>query len=117
MCKNLVILCFLISYFVFTSATYALNDVSQTIQEPEINVNDSNESNVIVTSVMDTKIDKQKNMIYCATMQMAWNEFTKIAGGGIIKVENEPEYHSNIELKGRVQFCQFYFKTHFSCCS
>ena len=61
----------------------------------EINVTDSKDSNVTVTSVLDAKIDVSKNMIYCSSLQMAWNELSK-NNGETIEILHTVDYLSKM---------------------
>ncbi len=90
-------------YMYFTGVVYYL-DVKKMVSDyfdesksPEIIVTDSNDSNIIVTPVMDTKIDINKNMIYCATVQMALNKLTECTNE-TLEVLNAPDYLSKMNL-------------------
>jgi|GEM_PF-5586848 len=90
-------------YMYFTGQYYYF-DTKKFIQdnflakEPaEIKLSDSSDSNITVTPVLDTKIDKKKNMIFCSTMQMAWNELTKV-NEKPIEISNQSEYVSKLNI-------------------
>ncbi len=90
-------------YMYFTGVVYYLDvkkmayDYFSESKSSEIIVTDSDNSNIIVTPVMDTKIDINKNMIYCATMQMAWNKLTEYTNE-TLEVLNTPDYLSKMNL-------------------
>jgi len=68
------------------------------VKEPEeIKLSDSSASNIAVTPVLDTRIDKKKNLIFCSTVQMAWNELTKV-NEKTIEISNPSEYVSKLNL-------------------
>jgi len=46
----------------------------------------------VVTPVLDTKIEINKNFIYCSTFQMAWNKACKDVVKENIEIEGSPEY-------------------------
>ena len=50
----------------------------------------------IITPVMDIKIEKDKNMVFCSTLQMAWNKICKDIAGGPLNVIDPPWYVSSL---------------------
>ncbi|HOD42745.1 MAG TPA: hypothetical protein PKL57_19500, partial [Candidatus Wallbacteria bacterium] len=52
---------------------------------------------IIATPVLDTRIDKKKNLIFCSTLQMAWNELTKV-NEKTIEMFKPSEYVSKLNL-------------------
>lgn len=45
-----------------------------------------------ITPVMDTKIEKEKNLVFCSTLQMAWNKICKDIAEGPLNVIAPPWY-------------------------
>lgn len=57
-----------------------------------INLRDSKDfPKTDITSHLEEKINKGKNLIYCSTFQLAWNELKGVIGGNITTTD-EPEY-------------------------
>ncbi len=52
---------------------------------------DSRESSTVIAPVLDTNIDKDKNLIYCNTLQMAWNELCRVMSD-TIEITDSPDY-------------------------
>ncbi|MEA1973098.1 MAG: hypothetical protein U9N34_07395, partial [Candidatus Cloacimonadota bacterium] len=50
----------------------------------------SEETNTIITPVLDTKIEKGKNLIFCGTFQLAWDELNQEITPDDIKLEGNP---------------------------
>jgi len=46
-----------------------------------------------ITPILEAKIEKEKNLIYCSTFQMAWNKLTNLLEE-TIEIENAPDYIS-----------------------
>ncbi|HPG59039.1 MAG TPA: hypothetical protein PKW98_14560 [Candidatus Wallbacteria bacterium] len=83
-------------YYYFDAKKYIYDNFLA--KEPEeIKLSDSSDSNITVTPVLDIRIDKKKNMIFCSTVQMAWNELTKI-NEKIIEISKPSEYVSKLNL-------------------
>lgn len=82
----IIILC-----LVFKSEIYNRSNTLRYEARP-MYLSDSNESTIIVTPILDTKIDKDKNLIYCSTIQMAWNELSNNQLKQTIEIENPPDY-------------------------
>ena len=55
-------------------------------------INTQNNASTMVTPVLDTKIEPDKNLIYCSTAQMAWNSLHNDIIKETIEIENQPWY-------------------------
>jgi len=62
------------------------------IQSVIKSIDSSQLKSTIITPVLDTKIENGKNMIYCASFQMAWNSLCKDVLKETAEIENAPEY-------------------------
>ena len=60
--------------------------------DPEtIYLSDLHESSTVIAPVLDTNINKDNNLIYCNTLQMAWNELCRIMPD-TIEITDSPDY-------------------------
>jgi len=82
---------FLILCVVFKSEIYNQSNILEYEARP-MYLSDSNESTIIVTPILDTEIDKDKNLIYCSTIQMAWNELSNNQLKQTLEIETPPHY-------------------------
>ena len=78
----ILVLLFFVGYYFYSNPLWRLN-------------NSSKFSLTSITSVLDTKIDLNKNLIYSSTFQIAWNESYKLLKE-TIEIENAPEYVSQL---------------------
>ncbi|MCP4674234.1 MAG: hypothetical protein GY854_01685, partial [Deltaproteobacteria bacterium] len=46
-------------------------------------------SDTLITPVLESKIEKGKNSVYCSTFQLAWNTLNELVGDSI-KLEGDP---------------------------
>lgn len=80
-------------YMYFTGQYYYFNFSEMKNDKPAtLYLTDSNSSSTIVTPVLNAKIDPLKNMIFCSSVQMAWNDLINNFFKDSIEVENAPEY-------------------------
>jgi len=56
---------------------------NQITGEPILKTKANNLKNTIVTPHLEQKIEHNKNVLWCGTFQLAWNEFCDLAGGPI----------------------------------
>jgi len=67
--------------------------------EPQLmKLSDRQLSTTIVAPTLDIKIEKAKNIVFCSTFQIAWNQICKNIIKGTIEVDNAPEYVSKLNL-------------------
>jgi len=83
--KITIILLFIILLFLFRDKIYLYIEITNFIDT-------KNNSSTIVAPVLDTKIILDKNIIYCATAQMAWNSLYNDVIKETIEIENQPWY-------------------------
>jgi len=53
---------------------------------------DAKFKNTIITPVIDTQIEPGKNLVYCSTFQMAWNEVCNKYADGTLEIADAPKY-------------------------
>ena len=78
--------------FIFNSVVYVraqVNDPSNPISSDEL-------KNTIITPVIDAKIEKGKNLVFCSTLQMAWNKLCKDIAEGPLNVNDPPWYVASL---------------------
>jgi len=57
-----------------------------------ITIIDENSRRTSVTPTLDIRIDPDKNIIFCATMQLAWNKLCSDVIKETVEIENQPDY-------------------------
>ena len=74
--------------------------------EPKlINFSESEKNSLtIVTPFLDTKIDKNKNLIYCSSLQISWIDLINNLIKDPIGIENPPEYLSRLNFSKAQKF-------------
>lgn len=65
-------------------------------EPPLIELSESNPSGTIFTPVLDAKIDKSKNLIYCSTFQLAWNHLAHDVIKDTVEIKDAPDYISKL---------------------
>jgi len=65
-------------------------------EPPLIELSESNPSGTIFTPVLDAKIDKNKNLIYCSTFQLAWNQLAHDVIKDTVEIKEAPDYVSKL---------------------
>ena len=85
--KISIIIIFIFAYiFNFSYKVYAQ------VFDPSSPVSSDYLKNTTLTPVMDAKIEKGKNLLFCSTFQMAWNKICKDIIGGPLNVVDPPWY-------------------------
>ncbi|MBN1524743.1 MAG: hypothetical protein JW904_09680 [Spirochaetales bacterium] len=88
-----VLICFIPSAFSEGQIEYTYNKIM-------VNETDSSAlKNTAITPVLEAKIVPNKNLVYCATFQLAWNELSDTVYHDTITLENSPEYAVQLSRK------------------
>lgn len=92
----------------FYAKTYRwlfLNSGNRNYEPKLIDLSESvNNSLTDVTPFLDTRIDKNKNLIYCSSLQISWNELINNLIKDPIGIENPPEYLSRLNFSKEQRF-------------
>ncbi len=69
----------LVAIMVFLQLNYSRKNIGKPVLDADV----ASLKNTIVTPVLDMEIPKGKNVIWCLTFQLAWNELKKDVGGDV----------------------------------
>ena len=80
---------------------YGYNYYIEDLDDPEpklMALSDKQPSTTIIAPTLDTKIEKGKNIVYCSTFQMAWNQLYRDVIKDTIEINDAPDYVSKLNL-------------------